>query len=259
MRKRVKKVPRKTRKPPVRKAAARRPRARLKTKPLPLANPIGQDGLNPESPWAIFLEQPAVYSAAAPEASGFELPSDYGDTKIALFAKDPWWLYAYWEVAEAERRKVGETMRGLGLSVQKTILRVYELAGESSAAERMSFFDITVVATTGDWFIDVGHPDKCWMVELGFVAGDGRFFPLVRSEVVRTPRFGVSDIVDEEWSFSSELFWKIYRTSGRIGAGTSSYDARAVIIESWEESARQKKQQLLKGESPSSFQKRGSA
>ncbi|MBI2094911.1 MAG: DUF4912 domain-containing protein [Candidatus Omnitrophica bacterium] len=242
----------------VKKTASRRPRARLKKSPLPFVDPAGQNGLNPEPPRAIFLEQPAVYPGTAPKAPGFELPPDYGDTKIALFAKDPWWLYAYWEVAEPDKAR--EAIRGLGLAVQRTVLRVYELATDSRAAERVSFFDILVGSTTGDWFIDVGQPDKCWMTELGFVADNGRFFALVGSEAVRTPRFGVSDVVDEEWSFSSELFWKIYRASGRIGAGASSYDVRAVVIESWQESAAlQKKQLLLKGEGPSSFQSRGSA
>ena len=28
----------------------------------------------------------------------FQIPTGYGDHRIVLMVKDPWWVYAYWEV-----------------------------------------------------------------------------------------------------------------------------------------------------------------
>jgi hypothetical protein len=33
------------------------------------------------------------------EGRGFELPSGYGDNKILLLVRDPYWVYSYWEIS----------------------------------------------------------------------------------------------------------------------------------------------------------------
>ena len=32
------------------------------------------------------------------ERKQFRFPSGYGDNKIVLLARDPWWIFAYWEI-----------------------------------------------------------------------------------------------------------------------------------------------------------------
>ncbi len=152
-----------------------------------------------------------------PDSVEFELPPNYGDTQVTLLVKDPWWLYAYWELS--------------GSRVQKTVLRIYELTGGTPEAEPLRFFDIQVQETTGNWFIDVGLPDKFWRAEIGFIGDGGRFFVLARSGVVKTPRFGVSEAVDPEWYFSDEIFWKIFRCSGGMGESLSSHEVQRIVVQ----------------------------
>ena len=35
----------------------------------------------------------------------FELPAQYGQNKLVLLVRDPWWVYAYWEVTDSKRRE----------------------------------------------------------------------------------------------------------------------------------------------------------
>ena len=138
-----------------------------------------------------------------------DLPRFYGEDKIVLLIKDPWWLFAYWEITAGRRKEVLETIRNQRLLPEKTVLRVYDVT-DPPLSHGHSFFDIELNVFAVNWYIDVGTPDRQWLVELGIRTRDGRFFALVKSNAVRTPRFGVSDILDEEWMMPDDLFWKIF-------------------------------------------------
>ncbi len=145
----------------------------------------------------------------------------YGDNRIVLLAKDPWWLFAYWEVTAGRRKEVLEMIRDQRLSPEKTVLRVYD-AMDTSFSRRLSFFDIELNFIATNWYIDVGFPNHPWVVELGIRTREGFFFALVKSNTVRTPRFGVSDVLDEEWMMPDDLFWKLFGLSGGFAGQKSS-------------------------------------
>ncbi len=171
---------------------------------------------------------PTAMHAGVSFAPVFELPAHYGDDKIVLLVRDPWWIYAYWEVTEGRQARAREEIRRQGLEPDKLALRVYDVTGASIEAPR-SFFDIEVVFLASNWYIDVGIPDRDWVAELGLRTRDGRFFPLVRSNVVRTPRFGVSDVIDEEWMVPDEIYWKLFGLSGGLADRRSSLDVREIL------------------------------
>ncbi|HTL70557.1 MAG TPA: hypothetical protein VL404_04615, partial [Candidatus Eisenbacteria bacterium] len=68
-----------------------------------------------------------------------------------------------------------------------------------------------------------------WVVEIGLRSADGRFFAMARSNVARTPRFGVSDVLDEEWMLPEELYWKLFGLSGGLADRRSSLDVREIL------------------------------
>ena len=174
-------------------------------------------------PTPVSESQPAPDPRPYQPASTFQLPKNYGDNKMALLVRDPWWLFTYWEVTEKRQAEVIEAIRHEGLSVDKTVLRVYE-----GTAGGGTFFDIEVGVFTDNWYIDVGKPDREWVAELGVRTREGRFFAWVRSNKVRTPRAGVSDVLDEEWLLPDEIYWKLFGLSGGLGNLRSSMDLRMV-------------------------------
>ena len=48
--------------------------------------------------------------------------------------------------------------------------------------------------------MDVGNPPRSYRVDIGYLARSGRFYVMARSNVVNTPRAGVSDVLDENWA-----------------------------------------------------------
>ncbi len=157
----------------------------------------------------------------------FELPAHYGNNHAVLCARDPWWVYAYWEImTEPINRLLGQ-MRELGLRPEKAVLRVFDSTQES---EKEDYFDIHLFDVSGnfawpmigDWMIDTGKPDREWIIGLGICAQGGRFFELVRSNRVRTPRYGISEVIDEEWMLPDHLARKIYGLSGDLASLRSS-------------------------------------
>ncbi len=163
----------------------------------------------------------------SPKFEGFELPIAYGENKLVLMVRDPWWLYAYWEVTPEREREVLDFVKESGFSIETKVLRVYELADKEWTGTS-TFFDIGI-GFANNWYVDVGKPDRHWIAELGFRAQGGRFFALIRSNIVRTPRYGVSDVLDEEWLLPDELYWKIFGLSGGLGRPKSSLDVREVL------------------------------
>lgn len=161
-------------------------------------------------------------------AAGFELPSRYGKNKLVLLVRDPWWIYGYWEVTPEREKQVLREMLGLGLQKDKTVLRVYDVTGTSVSRANASF-DIELNFFADNWYIDVGKPDADWVAELGLRAANGRFFPLVRSNTVRTPRFGLSDVWDEEWMMPDELYWKLFGRMTGLSEQKSSLNVREIL------------------------------
>ena len=162
-----------------------------------------------------------------PSFNNFQLPVTYGENNLVLLVRDPWWFYAYWEVTPKREREVLGLIKESGLFVEAKVLRVYDVT-DKIWPDTPIFFDIET-GFANNWYVDVGKPDRQWVSELGFRTRGGRFFALVRSNMIRTPRFGVSDILDEEWLLPDELYWKIFGLSGGLGMQKSSLDVREVL------------------------------
>ncbi len=117
------------------------------------------------------------------------LPLHYGDDRIVLQTRDPWWLHTYWELKSATVSR-GRAQLGAEAEAAFFALRVYQ--------EGASWFDIPVHSEVGDWYIEV-KPDAAWTVEIGLKTPGGRFLALARSNTVRTPPDRPSDRIDEKW------------------------------------------------------------
>jgi hypothetical protein len=160
-----------------------------------------------------------------------ELPSGYGQDKMVLQVRDPWWVHAYWEVR-------GDTIEGFKNQLKdefykaKRILRVYDVSHiifNGKNAHR--FFDIEINEHANNWYIDTAGPGRSWCVDLGLLFPDGTFVTILRSNTVYTPLEGPSWITDEEWMIPEEMFARLYGMG--FGLGQSSPIGKA-----WQERIR---------------------
>lgn len=140
--------------------------------------------------------QPAQFT---PPANEISFPAGYGDDRIVIMVRDPYWVYAYWEMTPGKhqeaRKKLGSKFQG-----SKFILRVYDVTEvDFNGANAWRFFDIEIHGGANNWYINVGQPNRSWCTEIGYRCADGTFLALARSNIVTTPRDSVSDVIDEEW------------------------------------------------------------
>ncbi|MDI6870667.1 MAG: DUF4912 domain-containing protein [Bacillota bacterium] len=148
----------------------------------------------------------------------YEVPAGYGDDRVVAMPRDPYWIFAYWEIGEGLRSAVS---RKLGCQVWeegRLTLRVYDVTGvlfDGTNAHRS--WDIGV-GDARNWYINVGVPERDYCLDLGLFLPDGRFIVLARSNVVRTPPDSFSSLTDAEWLTLEE----IYRLSLGLNQGESS-------------------------------------
>ncbi len=182
--------------------------------PRPLSETHAQ-GVPAASPAA-----PVQPPAPARYEDQFSLPSGYGEDRVVLMVKDPWWIYAYWEIRPETERATRSALRPEEIPGLRSILRVYDVtgAGEPSATQSV---DVVLSGLATNWFIHTNAPGHAYLVEIGLLTARGRFVPLARSNRVTTPRFGPSDDIDEAWAMTDEAYWTLFSLAAGQAAGSS--------------------------------------
>jgi hypothetical protein len=161
-----------------------------------------------------------------------DLPGGYGKDRIVVMVRDPYWLHCYWELTRKAIQRA-EAALGQEWHTSKPILRVLDVSSHdtTSAAESV-VRDIDIHGGCNNWYIDVGNPPRSYRVDIGYLSPRGRFYVLARSNVVTTPRAGVSDIIDENWAdFDAKQADRIYAMSGGFDPGASSLELKQLFEE----------------------------
>ena len=129
---------------------------------------------------------------------GFEFPESYGESAITLMVRDPYWLFAYWELAPNLNAELRDRLGDDALAKSRLVLRVYDVTG-TDPEHAASFHDIDVAPGARNWYINVMRVERDYCVDLGLIAPDGSFIVIARSNMVSLPPVGPSEVVDEEW------------------------------------------------------------
>jgi len=140
-------------------------------------------------------EQPQVYIDRGPE-----LPGEYDQDKVFAMVRDPNWLYVYWDLSGGSRERIAPlTLSGAW------ILRVHNLSDGG-------FEDVPVLIEGGNWYLPVAS-DTEYRIDIGLLTGDGTFLLAASSHSVKTPRMGISQLVDQEWLILEDEFRKLMEFS----------------------------------------------
>ena len=127
-----------------------------------------------------------------------ELPLRYDRTAVALMARDPYWLYTYWEINPASLKAI---KRKLGPRFKKSVytLRMRDWTGDGTGTEAKRWFDIDVNPSAQSHYINLENDNGSYRADLGLRAPGGIFYSLARSNVVSTPGANVSDRSETTW------------------------------------------------------------
>ncbi len=156
-----------------------------------------------------------------------------GQTKdrLVVMVRDSYWLQTYWEVTRAsvERARVA---LGQHWHAARPVLRLLKVAHDGTTnTEREVVRDIEVHGGVNNWYVDVKDPPQSFQLDLGYLAPDGRFLCLIRSNVVTTPQSGSADDVDGNWADVAHDYERIYALSGGYTDDPGSCDLKNLFEE----------------------------
>jgi len=161
-----------------------------------------------------------------------DLPAGYGKDRIVVMVRDPYWLHAYWELTRQAILRA-EAALGQEWHFAKPILRLLDVTchDTTNSAEAV-VRDIDIHGGCNNWYIDVANPPRSFRVDIGYLARNGQFYVLARSNVVSTPRAGLSDVIDENWAdIDAKKADRIYAMSGGFDPTASSLELKQLFEE----------------------------
>ena len=148
---------------------------------------------------------------------------DHACTKdrIVTMVRDPFWLHVHWELSRATLGRAQAAMEQ-DWHAAKPILRLMDVTSEdtTSTGER-HVRDVEIHGGVNNWYLDVMAPPRSFRVDIGYLTKRGKFYVLARSNVVGTPKAGVSETIGDGWSGSQDDCRRIYHQSGGPGAALS--------------------------------------
>jgi hypothetical protein len=161
-----------------------------------------------------------------------DLPAGYGKDRIVVMVRDPYWLHCYWELTRHAIQRA-EAALGQEWHTSKPILRLLDVTSNDTTSSTESIVrDIDIHGGCNNWYIDVSNPPRSFRVDIGYLARSGKFYVLARSNVVSTPRAGVSDTIDENWSdIDPKKADRIYAMSGGFDPTASSLELKQLFEE----------------------------
>jgi hypothetical protein len=137
-----------------------------------------------------------------------------GKDRIVLLVRDAYWLQACWEVTRQAVQRARAAMAE-HWHTAKPVLRLMQVEGgaTTSASERVAR-EIAIHGGVKNWYIDIKDSPNSFRVDLGYLADNGRFYAISRSNTVTTPSPGSADAIDENWTDIAENYEKIFAMSG---------------------------------------------
>jgi hypothetical protein len=160
------------------------------------------------------LKESEAAKQTAQEIDETSIEQRYYDDRIVLMTRDPYWCYAYWDLApQSIESKRSELKKEWGQAA--FALRVYDVTDlDFNGSNAHKYQDVSVTGEAGNWYINVWTPGRSYLVEIGFKTEDGHFIPIARSNAILTPNDRPSDVTDEEWVEAGEDFDEVFKASG---------------------------------------------
>lgn len=144
------------------------------------------------------------------------IPDSYFETRIVLMARDPYWLYAYWEVSSETIKRANQEL-GEDIGRSRTVLRVFDVTDiDFDGNNSHGYFDITLNGMANSWYLNAAKPNRSWCVEIAILTDNGRYLVLARSNTVKTPSDSISGIIDEEWMVTDQEYSEIFMREALI-------------------------------------------
>lgn len=151
--------------------------------------------------------------------------------RVVLMVRDSYWIQACWQVLRPSIKRA-EAALAEHWHTARPILRLLEVDGSqtTSTSERV-VREIDIHGGVNNWYIDVNNPPQSYRVDLGYLAANGKFYALCRSNAVTTPLPDSTSEIDENWTDIAENYEKVYALSGGYSEDGNSGELRELFEE----------------------------
>ena len=154
-----------------------------------------------------------------------------GKERIVLMVRDPYWLHAHWEISNGSIQRAQAAMAEYWHTA-KPVIRLMEVPAKSTTFTTETFVrDIEIHGGVNNWYIDVSDPPNGYRVEIGYLASNGRFHGIARSNSIVTPEPGGRDSVDQTWVDVAENCERIFALSGGYSAEEATDELQELLEE----------------------------
>lgn len=127
-----------------------------------------------------------------------QTPQKYDENCIVLMVRDPHSLFTYWELTKVQTDRISRLLNIPWIEVP-LFLRLYEVTGlKFDGINAHKYHDIGINHLADNWYLEAVTANVSYCVDLGSKDADGRFFVILRSNIVRTPRATMADIGEGE-------------------------------------------------------------
>lgn len=127
-----------------------------------------------------------------------DIPWSYNETALTLVARDPYCIYAYWEMNSDTIDKLRERI-GVKLESSTYTMRVYDVTFVDFNGQNANYwFDLDELYTN-EKYVNVWSDNATFCAEIGVRTPEGEFYPAARSNIVTTPRANFSNRYDMIW------------------------------------------------------------
>lgn len=151
--------------------------------------------------------------------------------RIALFVRDAYWMHASWDITRGaiERAKAAMMEQWHGAKPVIRLLRMDD-GGTTNTSETIER-DIEIHGGLRNWYISWTGEPASFRILIGYLASNGRFHAIARSNIVRMPGAGSTDAIDEHWSDVGAESERIYAMSGGYNDELETSELKEVLEE----------------------------
>ncbi len=168
-----------------------------------------------------------VTTACSQQAEGGEVKKD----RFVVMVRDSYWLHACWELRRQGVERAAAALRH-DWHTAKPVIRLLSVSADdtTNASERV-LRDIPIHGGVNNWYIDVSDPPSTYRLDIGYLAENGRYYSLARSNRVTTPPAGACDTLDENWRDVAANFDSVYALSGGYSGESGAGDLQELFEE----------------------------
>ncbi len=169
---------------------------------------------------------PAAEPVPTPEPVAedqYEFPPSYDRDTVVLLARDPHWLYSYWDIGgptwvELERRGITAPQSGW-----RPILRFHDVTDRGAPSAETRLADLPVFTEARDWYLEAPRPSRTYLVEFGYLSASGEFYRIAVSNAAPVPRSAPSPRVDASWGSLTDEAYRLSLAGGdpRVALGSA--------------------------------------